>query len=155
MPDNKRGSKKTAEDLAFNAVVGRNIKYLRKYKKLNQTQVATGVKVKFQQLQKYEKGFNIYMNDIRYKMITDDYNYLFNLKPNHNNKLFTFLTLYKQRNLNEYCKYFPDDKEIFDKYKNKYEIMRNELYSNYCNHFIKKDIVTKDVPYQLKPLIFE
>jgi len=58
MPDNQRGSKKTVEDLAFNAVVGRNIKYLRKYKKLNQTQVATGVKVKFQQLQKYEKGFN-------------------------------------------------------------------------------------------------
>ena len=33
--------------------------------------------------------------------------------------------------------------------------MRNELYSNYCEHFIKKEIVTKDVPYQLKPLIFE
>ena len=58
MPDNKRGSKKTAEDLAFNAVVGRNIKYLRKYKKLNQTKVANHCKVKFQQLQKYEKGFN-------------------------------------------------------------------------------------------------
>ena len=56
MPNTKK--RRTAEELAFNAVVGRNIKYLRKYKKLNQTQVATGVKVKFQQLQKYEKGFN-------------------------------------------------------------------------------------------------
>ena len=110
---------------------------------------------KYENLDKYDKGYNIFLDDIRYAMITDDYNYLFNLKPNHNNKLFTFLTLYKQRNLNEYCKYFPDDKEIFDKYTNKYEIMRNELYSNYCEHFIKKDIVTKDVPYQLKPLIFE
>ena len=58
MPDNQRGSKKTVEDLAFNTVVGRNIKYLRKYKRLNQTKVANHCKVQFQQLQKYEKGTN-------------------------------------------------------------------------------------------------
>ena len=58
MPDNQRGSKKTEEDLAFNKVVGRNIKYLRKLRSLNQTKVADHCKVKFQQLQKYEKGIN-------------------------------------------------------------------------------------------------
>ncbi len=58
MPDNQRGSRKTEEDLAFNAVVGRNIKYLRKLRSLNQTKVADHCKVKFQQLQKYEKGIN-------------------------------------------------------------------------------------------------
>ena len=58
MPDNQRGSKKTVEDLAFNAVVGRNIKYLRKCRSLNQTKVANHCKVKFQQMQKYEKGMN-------------------------------------------------------------------------------------------------
>ena len=58
MPNEKRGAKKTEEDLAFNAVIGKNIKYLRKYRKLNQTKVANHCKVKFQQLQKYEKGTN-------------------------------------------------------------------------------------------------
>ena len=58
MPDNQRGHKKTEEDLAFNKVVGRNIKYLRKNRRLNQTKVADHCKVKFQQLQKYEKGTN-------------------------------------------------------------------------------------------------
>jgi len=58
MPDHKRGSKKTEGDLAFNIIVGRNIKYLRKARKLNQTKVADHCKVKFQQLQKYEKGIN-------------------------------------------------------------------------------------------------
>jgi transcriptional regulator with XRE-family HTH domain len=58
MPDNQRGKRKTAEDLNFNAVVGQNIKYLRKYKRLNQTKVANHCKIKFQQLQKYEKGIN-------------------------------------------------------------------------------------------------
>ena len=50
--------------------------------------------------------------------------------------MFIFLTLYKQRNVEEYLKVYKDDKEIFEVYKNKYEIMRNELYSNYCNHFL-------------------
>ena len=58
MSDYQRGSKKTVEDLAFNTVVGRNIKYLRKCRSLNQTKVANHCKVKFQQLQKYEKGIN-------------------------------------------------------------------------------------------------
>ena len=58
MPNNQRGKRKTAEDLDFNAVVGRNIKYLRKYKGFNQTKVANHCKVQFQQLQKYEKGIN-------------------------------------------------------------------------------------------------
>ena len=58
MSDNQRRRKKTVEDLAFNAVVGRNIKYLRKFKRLNQTKVANHCKVQFQQLQKYEKGTN-------------------------------------------------------------------------------------------------
>ena len=46
------------EELAFNALVGRNIKYLRRLRQLNQTKVADAVFVKFQQLQKYEKGIN-------------------------------------------------------------------------------------------------
>mgnify|MGYP003145728809 CR=1 FL=1 len=58
MPDNQRGHKKTEEDLAFNKIVGRNIKYLRKNRRLNQTKVADHCKVQFQQLQKYEKGTN-------------------------------------------------------------------------------------------------
>ena len=54
MSDNQRRRKKTEEDLAFNAVIGINIKYLRKCRSLNQTKVANHCKVQFQQLQKYE-----------------------------------------------------------------------------------------------------
>ena len=106
-------------------------------------------------IHKYDKGYNIFKDGKRFVHITEDYKYIFNLKPNQNNKMFIFLTLYKQRNVDEYLKVYKDDKEIFEVYKNKYEIMRNELYSNYCNHFIKKEIVTKDVPFQLKPIIYE
>jgi hypothetical protein len=106
-------------------------------------------------IQKYDKGFNIIKDGCRHVYITDDYKYIFDLKPNENNKMFVFLTLYKERKIDEYLSVFTEDKDLFTKYKNKYEIMRNELYSNYCDHFIKKTIVRKDVPYQLKPIIYE
>ena len=51
---------RTPEELAFNATVGSNIKYLRKTRNLNQSKVAAALTpaVSFQQIQKYENGKN-------------------------------------------------------------------------------------------------
>ena len=49
---------RTPDELAFNATVGLNIKYLRKTRNLNQSKVAAAIAVSFQQIQKYEKGLN-------------------------------------------------------------------------------------------------
>ena len=49
---------RTSTELAFNATVGSNIKYLRKTRNLNQSKVAAVLNVSFQQIQKYEKGMN-------------------------------------------------------------------------------------------------
>ena len=49
---------KKPDELEFNSIVGKNIKYLRKLKKLTQTKVADAIGVSFQQVQKYEKGLN-------------------------------------------------------------------------------------------------
>ena len=54
MPNRQR----TPEELAFNATVGRNIKFLRNVRNLNQTKVSNALSVSFQQIQKYEKGAN-------------------------------------------------------------------------------------------------
>ena len=54
MPNRHR----TTEELAFNATVGSNIKYLRKTRNFTQTRVAKAINVTFQQIQKYEKGSN-------------------------------------------------------------------------------------------------
>ena len=54
MPNRHR----TAEEFAFNATVGKNIKYLRKARNLNQSKVGAALSVSFQQIQKYEKGAN-------------------------------------------------------------------------------------------------
>jgi len=49
---------KTKDETLFNSLVGKNIRYLRKEKKLTQTQIANAIGVSFQQVQKYEKGLN-------------------------------------------------------------------------------------------------
>ena len=54
MPNRQR----TPEELTFNATIGRNLKFLRNIRNLNQTKVANAISVSFQQIQKYEKGTN-------------------------------------------------------------------------------------------------
>lgn len=49
---------KRPDEVEFNTIVGKNIKYLRKLKKLTQTQVGSVIGVSFQQVQKYENGKN-------------------------------------------------------------------------------------------------
>ena len=61
---------RTPEELAFNATVGSNIKYLRKTRNLNQSKVAVALSVSFQQIQKYEKGANG-CSAIRLKQLAD------------------------------------------------------------------------------------
>ena len=61
---------RTPTELAFNATVGSNIKYLRKTRNLNQSKVAAVLSVSFQQIQKYEKGANG-VSAIRLKQLAD------------------------------------------------------------------------------------
>ena len=49
---------RTPEELAFNATVGNNIKYIRKLKNFTQARVGKAIGTTFQQVQKYEKGAN-------------------------------------------------------------------------------------------------
>ena len=105
------------------------------------------------------KGFTIKNknNNHRINIINQEYCKAFEIKQkcNYNNKLLTFIYLRKNNLLKSYLKYFDDDNNLFDNYRNMIYIMKNELHECYINHFIKKNIITKAVPYQLKPLIFE
>ena len=49
---------KKPNEVEFNTLVGKNIKHLRKLKKLTQTDVGQAIGVSFQQVQKYENGQN-------------------------------------------------------------------------------------------------
>jgi len=49
---------KRPDEIEFNTIVGKNIRYLRKEKRLTQKEVGAAIGVSFQQVQKYEKGLN-------------------------------------------------------------------------------------------------
>ncbi len=104
------------------------------------------------------KGFTLKNknNNHRVNIINSEYMNAFNIKQksNFNNKLLSFIYLRNNNLLKSYLSYFDDDNQLFDNYRNMIYIMKNELHECYINHFIRKTISTKDVPYQLKPLIF-
>jgi len=101
------------------------------------------------------KGLNISINGVRYKLISKQFDLVKNICINTTNNMKKFIYLKKEDKLNEYLFFYNEYKEIFKNYESKYNIMVNELYDNYCKVNISKEIELKDVPFQLKPLIFD
>ena len=83
---------KKPDEIEFNTIVGRNIKHLRKSKKLTQTNVGDVIDVSFQQVQKYEKGANGLHSFALYKVAHKVFNMTMdqladpNLIKNHENR---------------------------------------------------------------------
>ena len=77
------------------------------------------------------------------------------MECNYNNKLLSYIYLRNNNLLNDYLGFFNDDGLLFDKYRNIIYIMKNELYDCYVKFFIKKAIEKKQIPYQLKPLVYD
>ena len=101
------------------------------------------------------KGLNIVINDVRYKLINNQFTFVKDICINTTNNMKKFIYLKKKNKLNNYLFYYNEYKNIFKNYELKYDIMINELYNNYCKINISKEIELKDVPFQLKPLIYD
>ena len=101
------------------------------------------------------KGLNISINDVRYKLINNQFTFVKDICINTTINMKKFIYLKKTNKLNNYLVYYHEYKNIFKNYESKYDIMISELYDNYCKINISKEIELKDVPFQLKPLIFD
>lgn len=97
------------------------------------------------------KGFTIKNKSQRIKWINPSYKYVENLKVNNNNKFFSYLELRRTFNLSKYLEYFPEERYLFDNYRNKYNLIKNELYHSYISLKIKKDIKWENIRYEFKP----
>jgi hypothetical protein len=100
------------------------------------------------------KGYTIKNKNIRYNCINPYFNIASQLKGNFNNKLHLFLSLTNNNKLFEYIQFFPEDKQIFHEYKNKITFIINDIYKKYVNMFIHKNINNKNIPYQIKPIVY-
>lgn len=103
----------------------------------------------------YIKGFTVRHGNLRYKWINPFFNEIKNLKINMNNHLLNYIELRRNNNLKKYLKYFPEHQHLFNEYRNKIHELSNELFTIYKNVFIYKKLQKNEIPYHLKPLIYD
>ena len=101
------------------------------------------------------KGFTIKKGSERIKWINPNYEYVKELKCNFNNKFLSYIELRQEWKLSEYLQYFPEERHIYNLYRDRYNIIKDKLYSSYVLLYIKKEIEKKDVEYSLRPLVHE
>ncbi len=101
------------------------------------------------------KGYTLKKDSQRYKIINPSFTHVKDLKLNQNTLQYNYLELRKTGNLKEYLRYFPEHCDRFNAYRDKIHHLSNELYSTYKNTYIYKNNDKKDIPYHLKPLIYD
>ena len=72
-----------------------------------------------------------------------------------NNHLLNYIELRRNGNLKKYLRYFPEHQHLFNNYKEKIHSLSNDLYTTYKNVFIHKTTNKNDIPYHLKPMIYQ
>ena len=101
------------------------------------------------------KGFIIKSDSLCYKWINPYFTEVKNLKINMNNHLLNYIELRRNGNLKKYLRYFPEHQHLFNNYKEKIHTLSNDLYTTYKNVFIHKTIDRNEIPYHLKPMIYD
>ena len=101
------------------------------------------------------KGFTVKCNDMRKNFINDMFTNVKNLKNNSNNPLYDYCKHRLNDTKDTYLYYFREHKKMYKKYDSVYDIFKRDLYDTYVKCNIKHEMEKKDIPFQLKPLIFE
>ncbi len=101
------------------------------------------------------KGFTIKKGSMRVKWINPNYDYVCNLKTNFNNKFLSYINLRQEWKLSEYLRYFPEERHMYNLYRERYNIIKNKLYDAYVNVNINKSIKLNEVDFPLRPLVYE
>ena len=101
-------------------------------------------------LKYYENG-----KDNRSKIRNMKYNEIRQLRGNDTNKMFMYFELRKQQNVVEYLEYFPEDKELFDKFRHELYAFTTRLFNYYQDLKVRKNIRFLEIDYEFRPLINE
>jgi len=108
----------------------------------------------------YVKGFTVKCGpsttkNKRYKWINPFFDEVKDLKINMNNHLINYIELRRNGNLKKYLRYYPEHSHIFSGYKDTLHDMSNDLFTTYKNVFIHKSTDKNEIPYHLKPMIYD
>jgi len=102
-----------------------------------------------------QKGLTGYYEGQRYKWLTTEHKFIEMIKPNTNNPCLNYLVLRNSGHLTNYLKLFPEYRFHYDEYRKKVHSITQLLHQYYIAVFVKKEVDKKDIPFALKPLIYE
>jgi len=102
-----------------------------------------------------QKGLTSHKDGIRYKWLSIEHKFIEMIKPNTNNTCLNYLTLRNSGHLTNYLQLFPEKRFEFEEYRKKVHSITQLLHQCYTNVFIHKEIDKKDIPFALRPLIYE
>ncbi len=77
------------------------------------------------------------------------------MRGNNHNEQYNYIELLKQKQVTQHLTYFPEHKERFDIWFAEIKKMTLKLQSCYWRKFVLREITNQDIPYELRPLVFE
>ena len=77
------------------------------------------------------------------------------LRGNQPKLQYRYLMLRQSKQISKYLNYYPEQKEYFDKFRKQVNNFTNNLYKEYRNCFIQKNITFQQCKYHLKPHVSE
>jgi hypothetical protein len=101
------------------------------------------------------KGKTCFHNHTRYKWLTTEHKFIQMIQPNTTNPCLNYLIIRNSGHLTNYLQLFPEKRFEFDKYRKKLHLFTELLYKYYVSVFIKKNSEKTDVPFSLKPFLYE
>ena len=102
-----------------------------------------------------QKGLTGYKDGIRYKWLTTEHKFIDMIKPNTNNPCLNYLTLRNSGHLTNYLKLYPEYRFQYDGFRKRVHSISQLLYQYYISVFVKKEVSKNEIPFALKPLIYE
>lgn len=92
----------------------------------------------------------------RTKIRNHNYNYAKSLRGNTKNMKFLYFYLTQQHFLDEYLRFYPENKELFEDLNKDFQSLIDTVFMNYHNYHVKKIITNiKDMNYVSRPFCYE
>jgi hypothetical protein len=101
-----------------------------------------------------EQGYVFKMEGFRSKLRNINYDWVKRLRGNTNNMKYLYLELRQNNALNDYEKFFPEHKEMFNYFQNELYGMTHNLFKFYKDLHVNKTKKIQDIPFEYRRILF-
>lgn len=101
------------------------------------------------------QGIVFYINGLRFKLRNNEYEYVRRLKGNQPKEQFNYFMLRQTNKVHEYLKYYPEQRSVFNTYRQQLHDITSKLYNTYVNCFILKKFTFSSISKHIQPHIFQ